>query len=238
MMVKAFCYTIVVLLVLSVVGCTPINSEIPEINDSVNISEELIAQVRNSDTDSVIRLYNGFYMSGFAQRATLADLLSDNYVLGEEYVIVSKNHPQNDVSIKAIRDGNAERISLSESAREAYFFQFNAVTNADKIFSNSQITQNTGETEVHEIYCLNGSSSHNGIYIYFVTDKGDYIFFKTHYSSSKEYLLPLNDFYQLAGVVYAKIIEDRWSTESVASMEIEELYDLSSYRVDPPLYGH
>ena len=200
------------------------------IGDSMHISEEILSKVRRSDEDLVYRIYSGCYMDGFAKHLSIDSLLcDDDYTLETLYAVYSKG-----LHIKRIRDGEVNRLDLGSYGKSAKDFHSVVITNTEILFSNSVVTQDLGEIEVREVYCLSGTSCNDGEYIYFVTDKGDYVYFTTYYSSKQEYLFPVEEFYEFAERVYRYC---RWHQSMVEAVDIENLYDLSEYRVEPTMYA-
>ena len=115
-----------------------------------------------------------------------------------------------------MRNGNLEHVTISVSDWSEFY---KYAVYPERVFG--------AFTEVYNVYCLNGNASHDGVYIYYVTDKGDYVLYKEFLSSSEQFLFPVEDFY-----VYAKDVwELRFSPDGVDGGGMPELSeDILNYR--------
>lgn len=211
----------VIILLISLFSVEVIAAEKHDEHDAVRIDEQSVAKFRNYDSDRIIRIYNGYYMWGFAEGKPIAELLEAPYVLEEVYFIAS---PKSGEGIyKVERDGVIQTIHMSyDEGKELH----------DIIMSHEDLMQRfvSSDVEIANLYCLDGEPSHDGIYLYFVTNQGDYVYYKESAFLEEEYLFPVQDFYDFAKVIHEARVKnkdgDGWMRP------VEELYDLSSYKID------
>ena len=199
------------------------------IYDSVNIPDNELAAVKDNETDIVIKIYNGFYLHGFAQRATIEELLSDKYVLEEEYMVfeISESSITN-IKYKAIRDGVVRRLMFGTQFIEMFeevIYEY--ALSYDSLFSSVKATKLLQDLSVSEIYVLDGATSCQALYIYFVTNHGDYVYYSPAPNPKQQYLIPLDLLCDLAETMSKNINPD----EDGDIGEIEDLMDLSNYKV-------
>lgn len=88
--------------------------------------------------------------------------------------------------------------------------------------------------KVNAVYCLDGEPSHDGVYIYYDTDDGQYVLYKSHLSAEKTYLFPISDFYEFSEEVNN---ERRAKKDLIIGFpsSIEELCDVEDYVLKPKI---
>lgn len=191
------------------------------IYDSVNIPDNELAAVKDNETDIVIKIYNGFYLPGFDQRATIEELLSDKYVLKEEYMVFYNPYS---VNYKIIEDGVVGRIySHFTSFYEDVIYEY--ALSYESLFSSVEATKLLRDLSVSEIYVLDGAPSVDALYIYFVTNHGDYVYYN---NLTDQYLMPIELFYDFVETMQ----KNRDPYADGGNVEnIEDIIDLSNYKV-------
>ncbi|MBO5203843.1 MAG: hypothetical protein J6B72_04445 [Clostridia bacterium] len=190
---------LLVILTVSSTLCINIHAtnDVSPITDSLNISQEEYDLLKNSDNDVIIKLFNSIYMPFFAERKTVDDLLDQGFVC---YLVPTN---EDTVCSKRIINGTVTTAKdLSWYKLYIYDFLYDCTLSYDTLFNSTSATSNIENLKVLEIYCLNGMVAYNGIYIYFVTDNGDYVYYNQlcYGDRSKDigYLMPLNVFYNFA----------------------------------------
>ena len=78
--------------------------------DSVTFDENDYKIFQCDESDTLIRIYNGFYMVGFANGATIEELTGNRYTLSEIYGVISENSSSIDAFMKLV-DGKPVRIT-------------------------------------------------------------------------------------------------------------------------------
>ena len=154
---------------------------IGELGDSVDVDPNEVEIFKQSDSDRVIKLYGLSFMHLFAEGADI-----ESFKVHEELNMVIS--PFNGIRYMRMRNGNLEHVTISVSDWSEFY---KYAVYPERVFG--------AFTEVYNVYCLNGDASHDGVYIYYVTDKGDYVLYKEFLSSNEQFLFPVEDFY-----VYAK----------------------------------
>lgn len=220
-MKKILCFLFCVYLLLSV---TPFSFAAEY--DSINVNAEIVSQVQDSDSDTVVTLYNGYYTWMFAERMTVQEMVAS--ALEEYYMVIS---PRNVKYRHFWKDGELYDISLASGVSDWSDFISYALS-PEQVFGPS--------VEIYNIYCLDGQPSYDLVYIYYVTSEGDYVLFKEHLSYEDSYLVPVEDFYEIAEIKVASYNGISESGEFLfgGSPLISELCDLTPYIFHPkPTYG-
>ncbi|MBR2987902.1 MAG: hypothetical protein IKC63_07760 [Clostridia bacterium] len=173
-------------------------------NDSLAVSHSETAAIRNDGVLAVLKLYRGSFMTDFASRLSVETMLAKDDVQ-ESYVSVSS------LSLSEYQknaDGSFTSLhsSLNNSPLRA---TVNTIFSPDSLFDSTAVTKSSEKIEVLKLYCLDGTASRDGFYLYFVTTKGDYVYYHdyTRGEISVEYpgvLMPLDQFYAFASLVTEK----------------------------------
>lgn len=186
--------------------------------DSLELSNEIKDKLKNDSTDIVIRYYNGFYMNAFAQKTSINDIVNGECVLQKLYMVITND---SEINYMYEKDGNTGSL-LSKTTNWSSIYK--NITEPKSIFRN--INKNV---KVNNIYCLDGNSSHDGIYIYYITNIGDYVYFKEYESSEKEYLFPIDDFYNFAKSVQEEREKNKYLIGGF--VDIEKIYDVNKFEI-------
>lgn len=211
---KHFCVTsltIFVLLMLFIIPAMAIERE-----DSVMLNSSEKELVQNTSKDTIVKLYSGSFMKGFSLQQSMDDIIKDKNIL---YMIISG---KDNIIYKNYSKGEIIEVNPSMLISDWKEFYLYAVS-PNLVFESS--------VEIYNIYCLNGEPSHDGVYICYSTNKGDYVLYKEYLASESEYLFPLEDFYAFAKTVY----EDRLlhKDSDGGGTPIDELFDLNKYLFTP-----
>jgi hypothetical protein len=156
------------------------------------------------------------FMYAFAEKQTIEEIVSGNCVLSQNIMVMT------DSVIKYKVERNERIVTLRQTTDWSKLYKY--AVKPSRILSNI-----SPKLEVKNVYCLDGEPSHDGVYIYYSTDKGDYIYYKEYLIAEKEYLFPLNDFYEFASIVQEErnLNKDR----DGGGRSIDELYDLGKYEI-------
>ena len=134
----------------------------------------------------IIRVYNGYYLHGFAAGDTIDNLISDKYVL-EEMLVTYEKGSRAQINCYGIRDGNINRLEHGYGLDMSVFLKYTSD-------NNTVMIEKKIKAKIHSIVCLSAESSHSGIYIYYITEKGDYVLYKEYADSTATYLFPIEEF--------------------------------------------
>ena len=211
-----FCISVSSLLIYSIMGM-PVSAVS---NDSVNLSSEEEKLLHKLSPGTSIKLYNGMFMHGFAEKMTIDELLSKEFTLEEIYVNIPPL-PMIPVSYLKIADGEAQHTDLIYDEGEFFAKYY------DK--GKSVLKSISVNAKIEKVYCLDGEPSHDGVYIYYVTNKGDFVLFKEYAAAENAYIMPLDIFYEFSSVVLVDRI--KYGNYNGRISAIEELYDLSKFEV-------
>ena len=85
---------------------------------------------------------------------------------------------------------------------------------------------------MENVYLLTEADPHPRAYIYYKTDRGDYVYFRENITFGKEYLFTADEFYDFANVVMASEVQN-CAPEDIKSGEneisFEKIYDMKKY---------
>lgn len=184
--------------------------------DSLTIADNIKDLLDVSSDKIIIKYYNGLFIPGFAKEENINILISDKYVIEDVYMI--KEYDK--ILSKVVRGGKSVELFESEEASLIYsFYEKYAIKYSRYLEIDGLIN----------IYCLNGDSSYDGVFIYYVTANGDYVLFKENCYSENMYFFELDEFYKFAKVVY----EDRVKNALLigGNRPVEELYDMTGFKI-------
>ena len=181
--------------------------------DSVNIDSEELSLMKDSSDDTVVKLYGGMFMPDFAEKKKIEDIINDDTSI--DYMVISKD---GNITYKNYRNGKINIINPANGISDWSEFYKYAIS-PEKVFGYS--------TEIYNIYCLDGEPSHDGVYIYYFTDKGEYVLYKEYLSADKEYLIPIADFYDISKAVHEERLKFKFSEGG--GLPIDELLDMKPY---------
>lgn len=184
--------------------------------DSLHLNSEEESQLDVSSDDTVVKLFCGSFMKDFSAQKDITNIVEKSEIM---YLIVKSS---GEIVYKNYHNGEIVELNpLNRISDWSDFYTYAISSNS--VFDSS--------VKVNEVYCLNGESSHDGVYIYYDTNEGDYILFKEYLSADESYLFPISDFYEFSAVVY----NDRLLHKDAdgGGVAIDELFDLESYLYKP-----
>ena len=208
---------IITLFIATVMLCIP--SYATQKSDSLNDPES--GKFRDNESDMVVVLYNGHYTAAFAQKMEIEDILSSSEcVLEKTYMVIPNNFEEMGATYKVCRNNQISTVNKSSAKDWNQFYEY-AVSP----------TMALGESvEVNAVYCLDGTPSNNGAYIYYSTNEGDYVLYKEFLTSEETYLFPLEDFYRLNRQLQDDILNNSES-EYIGVQSIGMLEDIEKYNI-------
>lgn len=161
-------------------------------DDSFNIDPDYLDLAQSSPNDEVIKVLCGNRLYKFALDAEIKEVWenSDKDAFAVDYYIVASE--QNQLSIKSFLKDSEDRIDIYDGFEffcdDIFIYAFYP----ERVFNN--------KTEVINTYCFveaapNGWNGY-AYYIYFVTNKGDFVLYKVGHDG-EVYLLPLRKFVKM-----------------------------------------
>ncbi len=203
--------------------------------DCRDVSKEERDAVGANETDSVIRFYNGSFLHGFANGDRVEVLTGSDFVL-EEILVSFRSDDYGSVACYRLKDSVAEKLDGLES-EAAVFAQYTDERTIDKLEQKTK-------SKIQSIVCLSGESSHDGIFICYQTDNGDYILYKEYATAEKVYFFPLGDFYDVAKDYYelkmTTLYDKNGEVRKGASVRFEDVGNVKRYELsldDTVIYG-
>lgn len=192
--------------------------------DSRAISSEEKELLGAGNNDILIRVFNGAFLYGFTLGASIDELTGPKYVLEEMIVSYRQGVPDSAVCYR-IDDSVANKIDGLESAASV-FAQYTSGSAVDKLEKKIKGT-------ISSIVCLCGETSYDGIYVYYKTDKEDYVLYKEYASAEKTYLFPFADF-QTVTKEYRKkkmemLYDENGEVRKGGSLRLEDAVNVGKY---------
>jgi hypothetical protein len=207
------CFSILFAIVLFVSFILTVNGEKNMKNqlDSFQIEENIQNQIATKNTESVMRLYNVEITPAFSQYDNIYDILSSDHVLEICYVTTNS--------------ANQYQFFISKGNEMISAPQYTVNNQALQVCMEHEIIKNVDdEIVVNNVYYLSGESCHMGTAIYYITNKGNYVYYN-HYTIG-EYLFPVAAFCE-----YQKAVADEMIANGHldGGVDLGEIWDLSPY---------
>ena len=201
------------------------------IEDSLSFSDSVYQTIENSNKDNTIKIFNGTFMHLFGQRKGIEEIISDENLLEPYYAVKGRF---SSAEYYYIREGASCKISIHPPELDStlsYVLNPSLILNKVSPFLSAQ-----------HIYYLNGDASHDGIYIYYQTEKGDYVYYQEFASDAEGYLFPVDDFYAIAEEVETTFQAEKQEREHLDSIQkylfggptlLSDIVDISEYQITP-----
>lgn len=217
-----------VLLVCTILSPVPVSANTP-VEDAFTVDSETRAILSASEDDTVIRVYFGIFMYGFSLRQSIEDIFNDGWSLHGTYYLIASNDKNGEQSLvcKCVEDGavvSQEYESGSFYAKSIEQLHKNNLTYYDLIGECERILSALGPFVTAEKTVFMHGLPVDGMYIYYETNIGNYVYYKDHPEAEEEYLVPLETFYD-----YAEVVQAARSGTAGGSRADVEAYDLSPY---------
>ena len=198
-----------------------------EVIDCRIISESLRKEIAEiDDSCSIIRVYNGSFLHGFAAGESIENLVSDTYVDEEIFVAYHNGSSKSDFCY-IIRDGISYSGDAGQIGGDAFI----------KYVEGAAIKRIESKTKSHikTIICLSGETSHDGIYIYFETDNGNYVLFKEYASNETTYLFSIDEFKSIASEYFEKkmnaLYDEYGQVRKGSSFSFTDIENIHKYKL-------
>ena len=222
-MKKVLCLFIVAI-VLSV--CSMPAFSVIEREDSLTFETQVFEILDGAKQGNTIKIYNGHFIQYFAEDVPIHEIIQDENLLKPYYVV--KNGLQT-AEYFYIEDNQANRITINPPSLDK---TLEYVTSPNKVLKAL-----SEKVSIQNIYYLNSESSYSGIYIYYVTDKGDYIYYQDAANDDAGYLFALTDFCNVAKEAYAIIKGENtgnlYELPTGGPTLLSDIVDISEYQITP-----
>lgn len=189
-------------------------------NDSNVVLESTKTELGVFNDEQVQAIYNIPLRYAFTKYNNIDDILSSDLVLDVVYRITSENKS---TVHKVKRNDRYEEIDATPLVN----------VKAISAFQNlGTIKVLTKDIKVENIYYLTGEAHYEGTAVYYVTDKGDFVYY-THYDlDNGEYLFPVSDFCK-----YQKAISASIDPNLDGGIDISSVWDLSVYDINSDTFA-
>lgn len=202
-----------------------------QVEDAFDIDEETRTLLSVSEDDTVIRFYCAYSMYGFSQGWSLEETLNDGWSHKyTEYLIVSEDDGQEVLSYIQVKDGEIQQISDEFNDRKQKEFTeiYKICKDPEKKLSVLGPFITTNKIVFLEEVMF------DGLYIYYETSIGDYVYYRRSLESDEiEYLVPLDEFVEYAKEEQAiRSVTEGGGGGELAAKYLSD-YDLSNYTITP-----
>ena len=177
----AICFVFVLIFLFSVIGCA---ENTLSALDSRNVTEEELTLLNDPGVSENFPLK--FYGSAVIVAYDLAKNREIQDMAAGAYDVI---YIRTDLSLKKITDGKAVNCEVWNGTSEAIDFFMQNVNRGSEILRSRSVF-----ARVQEVYCFESIYHNTPIYIYYVTDKGDYLLFKFYSAAEETYLVPVEEF--------------------------------------------
>jgi len=188
---------------------------IPGYEDSVSISDSQRALLSDSPDDTIVRIYEGDYRKAFRERASIEEIIQEPYTASTNYIVFSDE-------LLTIKSPSNEVMQDNSRLRSVYSYSRDVAQRDDIL---SVLGKNV---KAKKTYYLANTNRLSGIYVYYETNVGDYVYYCAFTrEDAKEYLFPLDVFYVLQEDLEEFCSTHGWMT--VTYLGLEEMLDYSDY---------
>ncbi len=184
-------------------------------NDSLQIPAEELNFIEPEGEPLTIKLYCNSYIPLFSQQMDIEDAIVHQYTrikymlfYGTQAIYKQKG---TDGKIHVIAYGTTDWSKFVKYA-----------ISPELIFDSS--------FTITAIYCLDGMNGYDGFYIYYKTNKGDFVLYKQYLEAEKTYLFPLEQFYELTQAMEEDRLPHRYEDGYI--VDIEKVYNSASYLIN------
>ena len=184
--------------------------------DSLHLSAKEEAQLNLSSDDIVVKLFSGMFMSDFSKQEDIATMASKS---NSTYLVVKRfGEPI------YFKDHYGEIVKLNPATKIPDWSDFYKYA----VYENSVFDSSV---KINAVYCLNGEPSHDGVYIYYETDHGEYVLYKEFLAADETYLFPISDFYKFSKAVCD--MRELYKYHDGGGVEIDEVFNVEDYLFKP-----
>lgn len=203
------------------------------VEDAFDIDAKTRALLEADEEDTVIRFYSGYFMHGFAKGMPLEEILNDGWAHKlTEYIIISEENGKEVITYKRVRATDGELETVSD---EIYEKMEKWHTEVYKIIKDPEKKLNVlgPFITVNKVVFLDGYYT-DGLYIYYETSIGDYVYYRLCPEEDEEYLVPLDEFVEYAKEEQAiRSVTDGGNGGNETAIKKLYPYELSHYTLTP-----
>ena len=185
--------------------------------DALNIDDTIKRSLQIKSDDTIIRVLNTPIVFAFNEYSDIDALLTGDYIDQVLYAIV------NDKSIEAIYlvDNLGESTTVENSLLSRDYKTVSVLLQNDVIDSLPE------GAEITNIFYFWGQSNHQGSALYYRTNKGGFVYYRSYLNNDTQYLFPEQDFFNYMKALYSTLGPDN----PPGSIEMESSIDISKYEI-------
>lgn len=193
-------------------------------NDSLHITK-LETRMLEAQDKAVIKIYHDQYSGRSDKEINFEKIIYDDY----SYYIVSQLLESESFEAFKFAQGEKEKYKLIEyyPDKAIQYIRQNCT-------KGSEIIRSLGiNASVEEVYCFDAGDYNLGLYLYYVTDKGDFVTFRRDKYKEKAYVMPVEEFNKLSAAYYNELEKLPKDTYGDSIDDLTAFYDLKKYEVIP-----
>ncbi len=185
--------------------------------DAVNINDTIKKSLQTKSDDTIIRVLNTPIVFAFNKYSDIDDLLTGDCIDQVLYATV------NDKSIKAVYlvDNLGESTAVENSLLSGDY------KTVSVLLQNAVIDSLPEGAKITNIYYFWGQSNHQGSALYYRTNKGGFIYYRSYLNNDTQYFFPEQDFFNYMKALYSTLGPDN----PPGSIEMGSPMDLSKYEI-------
>ena len=206
-------------------------------NDSViGATEEYLAM---SDEDSqtiiqVVKCYEDMHIAFFAQRLSIHEMIESSRNI--TYFVCRNSVAHDSTQLSSIYF-NQNGLPIARALRPEPEIFFENAIHSDELFASANNLDLEPNLTISETYCLDSNRvARLGMFIYYVTNQGDFVYYKQYPESTVDFLVPLEEFCEFADevVLYYQTHPDTYGGDPTEALELLEPY-IYSGSLETPL---
>ena len=176
----SLCFAVIILVTL-----LSVNVSATSLADSLRIGRETYEMLGGVEGDTVVRLYHGDFLAGSAEGLPISALTGDEHVSSQIFMTRTRRGGE---TYRTIKDGELRLFERPNRYADGGSI-YEVASKPDRLFDR--------KVDVDNVYCFDDEAD-AGIYIYFVTDSGDYVYYRQSAENKNEYLFPAETFVEFA----------------------------------------
>lgn len=174
------CFAVIILVTL-----LSVNVSATSLSDSLRIGRETYELLGGVEGDTVVRLYHGDFLAGCAEGLPISALTGDEHVSSQVFMTRTRRGGE---TYRTIKDGEMKSFERPKEYADGGSI-YEVASKPERLFDR--------KVDVDNVYCFDDEAD-SGIYIYFVTDRGDYVYYRQSEGNKDEYLFPAETFAEFA----------------------------------------
>lgn len=185
--------------------------------DVFNVDDNIKSSLSYKSDSQIIRVLNTPIVFAFNRFSNIDDLLAGNYIDQVLYAVVD--------------DKVINSIYLIDDFGESTIVENSLLSGDNKtvhaLLNNVVLDYLPEGVEIFNVYYFWGQSNHQGSALYYRTNEGGYVYYRSYLNNDSQYLFPEEDFFDYMKSLYSTLGPDN----PPGDIEIKSTWDLSKYEI-------